>query len=144
MTDNQLGQMLVDIAFINHKLSDEHFLKAQTGDVLSYTGLKLAAMKASIIELKESAHKTAMDSEIEMDKQKALAYKRAMADSNATAAKDLKYADEEYIEARKKYVKDKVQYEKLKSITADTHDVIDSIKSRVIDLQGARKDEGLK
>jgi hypothetical protein len=34
-------------------------------------------------------------------------------------------------------------FEKLKSIVADSHDLIDAIKSRVIDLQGARKDERL-
>lgn len=144
MSDNELGDLLVKIAHINHRFTDEHFVKSLGGDVLTYTAMKLAAMKSSIIDLKVSAHKDMLRKEIEMDREKALAYKRAMKDSTATAAKDAKYSDEEFIKAREAYAESKVNYEKLRSITADTHDLIESIRSRIIDLQSSRKDESIR
>lgn len=137
-------ELLEAIQHINRKFSDAVWVKGQNGNVLSYTALKLAAMKAYLVDEKEDAHKKMLEAEIEMDREKAIAYKKAMAESNATAAKDSKYADETFIEARKKYAAAKVYYEKLKSVVADSHDMIESIRSRIIDLQGARKDEGIR
>lgn len=137
-------ELLEAIQHINRKFSDAVWVKGQNGNVLSYTALKLAAMKAYLVDEKEDAHKKMLEAEIEMDREKAVAYKKAMAESNATAAKDSKYADETFIEARKKYAAAKVYYEKLKSVVADSHDMIESIRSRIIDLQGARKDEGIR
>ena len=90
-------EILAAIQKINLRYSDKQFIITQNGNVLSYTALKLASLKAYLIEIKELAHGEMLDAEIEMDKQKALAYGRAMKESNATAAKDLKYADEEFI-----------------------------------------------
>ena len=140
-TDEELGQLLVNIAVLSQKLTSENFLKHLNGDTLSYTAVKLAAMKSSVMELKVAAHQHMLDTEIIKDREKALAYKRAMAESNATAAKDLKYADDEFIEAQQKYANAKVSFEQLKSVTADTHDLIESIRSRIIDLQSQRKDD---
>ncbi len=137
-------ELLDAIQHINKKFSDAKWVKGQNGNVLSYTALKLAAMKAYLVDEKEDAHKKMLEAEIEMDREKAIAYKKAMAESNATAAKDSKYADETFIEARKNYAAAKVYYEKLKSVVADSHDMIESIRSRIIDLQGARKDEGIR
>lgn len=144
MSDEQLGTLLVRMAKITHELSDKNLLKRLNGDTLSYTAVKLAALKASIIDFKVTAHQVMLDKEIEADRQKAIAYKKAMKDSNATAAKDGKYDDETYIKARQEYATAKVQFEKLKSMAADAHDVIESIRSRVIDLQSQRKDEQVK
>ena len=142
MSDEEEAQLLINIATINHQFTNEDFLKRLNGNVLSYTATKLAAMKASLVDMKVAAHRDSLDLEVEMDRQKALAYGRAMATSNATAAKELKYTDEEYIAARAKYNEAKVRFERLKSIVADAHDLIETIRSRTIDLQGARKDEG--
>lgn len=137
-------ELLEAIQHINRKFSDAVWVKGQNGNVLSYTALKLAAMKAYLVDEKEDAHKKMLEAEIEMDREKAIAYKKAMAESNATAAKDSKYAYETFIAARKKFAEAKVYYEKLKSVVADSHDMIESIRSRIIDLQGARKDEGIR
>lgn len=137
-------ELLEAIQHINRKFSDAVWVKGQNGNVLSYTALKLAAMKAYLVDEKEDAHKKMLEAEIEMDREKAIAYKKAMAESNATAAKDSKYADETFIEARKKYAAAKVYYEKLKSVVADSHDMIESIRSRIIDLQSDRKDESIR
>lgn len=143
MNPEQTAELLGKIMKINHQLSDEAFLKSLSGDVLSYIGVKLSAMKASLLDLKVDAHRDAMEKETQMLKVKAEAFLRAKDKYNATSAGDAKYADEEFIKAQNTYTEAKVLYEKLKSITADSHDLIDAIKSRVIDLQGARKDERL-
>ena len=143
MTTQETAEIIVKIMKINYQLSDEEFLKSLSGDVLSYIGVKLSALKASLLDEKVSAHRDAMNKETLMQKAKGEAFLRAKEAHNATTAGDAKYTDEEFIKAQNEYTEAKVLYEKLKSITADTHDLIDAIKSRVIDLQGARKDERL-
>lgn len=143
MTTQETADIIVKIMKINHQLSDEAFLKSLSGDVLSYIGVKLSALKASLLDEKVSAHRDAMNKETLMQKAKGEAFLRAKEAHNATTASDAKYTDEEFIKAQNEYTEAKVLYEKLKSITADSHDLIDAIKSRVIDLQGARKDERL-
>jgi hypothetical protein len=143
MTPEQTAELIGKIMKINHQLSDEHFLKSLTGDVLSYIGVKLSAMKASLLDLKVTAHQDMLDKEVMMLKEKGAAFLRAKEAHNATSAGDAKYTDEVFIEAQKTYNEAKVLFEKIRSIVADSHDLIDAIKSRVIDLQGQRKDERL-
>lgn len=143
MTTQETADIIVKIMKINHQLSDEAFLKSLSGDVLSYIGVKLSALKASLLDEKVSAHRDAMNKETLMQKAKGEAFLRAKNEHNATTAGDAKYTDELFIKAQDEYTEAKVNYEKLKSIVADSHDLIDAIKSRVIDLQGARKDERL-
>lgn len=143
MTTQETADIIVKIMKINRELSDEKFLKSLSGDVLSYIGVKLSALKASLLDEKVSAHRDAMNKETLMQKAKGEAFLRAKEEHNATTAGDAKYTDEKFIQAQNDYTEAKVNYEKLKSIVADSHDLIDAIKSRVIDLQGARKDERL-
>ena len=143
MTTQETADIIVKIMKINRELSDEKFLKSLSGDVLSYIGVKLSALKASLLDEKVSAHRDAMNKETLMQKAKGEAFLRAKTEHNATTAGDAKYTDELFIQAQNEYTEAKVNYEKLKSIVADSHDLIDAIKSRVIDLQGARKDERL-
>ena len=143
MTTQETADIIVKIIKINRELSDEKFLKSLSGDVLSYIGVKLSALKASLLDEKVSAHRDAMNKETLMQKAKGEAFLRAKTEHNATTAGDAKYTDELFIQAQNDYTEAKVNYEKLKSIVADSHDLIDAIKSRVIDLQGARKDERL-
>lgn len=144
LSDEQLGEMLVNMAAISNKLADKDFIKRQSGDVLSYLAVKLAALKSSIVDLKEDAEKQMLDLEVAKDKAKGEAYQTYKKSDGATAASDMKNMDEAYIEARKKYNASVVQYNKLRSICSDAHDLIDSVKSRVINMQGERKDERLK
>ena len=143
MTPEETAELIGKIMKINRQLSDEVFLKSLTGDVLSYIGVKLSAMKASLLDIKVDAHADSMHKETLMHKAKGEAFLRAKEKYNATTAGDAKYIDEEFIKAQNEYSDAKVLFEKLRSLVADTHDLIDAIKSRVIDLQGARKDERL-
>lgn len=151
LSDEEFQKIVTDIMYINRKYSDSEHLKSLPGDVLSYTGTKLAAMKALLIEVKVDAHQTFLDAETEYKATKARAIRRITgtpiqeggAKISQSAAGDLIYAEEDVIEASKKRNDAEALWNKLKSLSADTHDTIDSIKSRVIDLQGARKDEKL-
>jgi hypothetical protein len=143
MSHEEQLELLQKIAKVNYKLSDENFLKSVSGDVLSYIGVKLAAMKASIVDLKVDAQKDMLEKEVLKDAAKAAAFLKAKKEHNATSAADAKYGDEDFQAATREYNEAKVLFDQLKSIVADTHDTIDDIKSRVIDLQGARKDERL-
>lgn len=139
-----VDELVSKLQDINIFMSNGDFLKKQNGDTLSYTAVKLAAMKALLIDAKDDALKAMLGAEVLMDGEKAGAYARALETGTATAAKDLKYSDEKYKESRIDYGKYKAAYEKLKSVTADTHDLIEAIRSRIIDLQQSRKDESIK
>lgn len=140
----QPTELLDNIQVINSKFSDAEWVKAQNGNVLSYTALKLAAMKAYLVDEKESAHKEMLKAEIAMETAKGEAYLRMKKEHGATAATDAKNTDPDYIAAKENFAEKKVYFEKLKSVVADAHDLIESIRSRVIDLQGARKDEQVR
>jgi len=140
-TDEQLGNMLVNMASIYHHLTNEDNLKGMTGDALSYTGVKLAAMKASIIELKHAAHKELLEKEVLLGKAKAEAYYKYKKEHGSTAAGDMKYMDEDFIAAQREHNTAKSSYEQLKGTTADVHDLLEQIQTRIIDLGGQRKDE---
>lgn len=144
MSDKEVTKILVDIATINKYMSNEENLKSMNNDTLSYTGLKLAAMKASLLDVKVDAHRDMLKKEVLREKAKAEAYYKYKKEHGSTAAGDMKYMDEDFIKAQEAYNESKVQFERLKTLLTDTHDTLDMIKSRVIDQQGQRKDERLK
>lgn len=137
-------ELIEAIQHINEKFTNKEWVQGQGGDVLSYTALKLAAMKAYLLDVKEVAQAEMLDAEIEMETQKGLAYLKMKEEHNATAASDAKNTVEDYIASKRVYASAKVFYDKLRSVTADSHDLIESIRSRVIDLQGSRKDESIR
>ena len=138
-----MEEVIQKIHQINEKLSDEGLLKSLNGDQLSYIAVKVAALKGYLIEEKALAQERMLYLEVEKDKVKGEAYLRAKEAHNATAASDAKYTDEEFVKAQHEYVEAKAAFERLKMVSTDAHDLIDAIKSRVIDLQGARRDERL-
>lgn len=125
------------------RLSDEKLLKGLDGDALSYIAVKLAALKGYLIEEKALAHEYMLDQETKKDIAKAVAYAKAKKEHGSTAAGDIKYSDPDFITAQEEYAAAKTAFERLKMVSADAHDLIDAIKSRVIDLQSARRDERL-
>lgn len=149
LSDVEFQKIVTDVMFINRTLMDKEKLLGMSGDVLSYTAIKLASMKSLIIDVKASAEREAKDAEADYKKVKADALRRLIGSEmseggpkiSATAASELVYGEEDVLEAYKHKNELEAFFGKLKSLSADTHDCIDSIKSRVIDLQGARKDE---
>jgi hypothetical protein len=139
-----MEELLQKIQYINEKFSDAEWLKSQNGNVLSYTAMKLAAMKGYLIDVKANAQMDMLKAETNMETEKGKAYLKMKEEHGATAAIDAKNTVEEYIAAKNAYAEKRVNYERLKGVVADTHDLIEAIRSRVIDLQGARKDEGIR
>lgn len=147
LSDDEFQKIVTDILTISKHLSDTNKLKAMTGDALSYTGTKLAAMKSLIIEVKVDAEREAKDADTEYKRIKGVAFKRLTTGDDkvsATAAGELLYAENDVVKAARDRNAKEAFWNQLKSISADVHDLIDSIKSRVIDLQGDRKDSKLK
>jgi len=149
LSTKEFQKIVEDIMYINRKFSDSSHLKSLSGDILSYTGTKLAAMKSLLIEVKADAELAAKNADTDYKAVKAKALRRLVgqpikeggAKISATAAGELLY-DEEDVKAASVHKNEQEAYwNKLRSITSDSHDLIDSIKSRVIDLQGARRDE---
>lgn len=137
-------EILSAIQVINKEFSDKEKIVQKNGNVLSYTALKLAGLKAYLMDVKEFAHAELLDAEIAMETAKGQAYLDAKKEHGATAASDIKNLNEDYIAAKKEYAQKKVYYEKIKSVVADTHDLIEALRSRIIDLQGARKAEEIR
>lgn len=138
------NELIEAIQHINERFTDKGFVESLGGNELSYTALKLAAMKAYLLDVKENAQIEMLEAEIEMETQKGLAFLKMKEEHNATAAGDAKNTVEEYIAAKREYALAKVYFDKLRSITTDSHDMIESIRSRIIDLQGSRKDESIR
>lgn len=136
-----MDEVIQKIHQIYDKMSDEGLLKSLNGDQLSYIAVKVAALKGYLIEEKAHAQEHMLYQEVEKDKQKAIAYAKFKKEHGSTAAGDMKYMDDDFIKAQHEYVEAKATFERLKMVTTDAHDLIDAIKSRVIDLQGARRDE---
>lgn len=136
-------KLIEKIQYINSKFSDSEWLKAQNGNVLSYTAIKLAAMKGYLIDAKATAQSDMLEYEIEMETEKGKAYLKMKDEHGATAAVDAKNTVDEYIAAKYRYAGARTFYEKLRSVVSDTHDLIEAIRSRIIDLQNARKDESV-
>ena len=139
-----MEELLQKIQYINEKFSVAEWLKSQNGNVLSYTAMKLAAMKGYLIDVKANAQMDMLKAETNMETEKGKAYLKMKEEHGATAAIDAKNTVEEYIAAKNEYAEKRVNYERLKGVVTDTHDLIEAIRSRVIDLQGARKDEGIR
>jgi len=149
LSDAEFQKIVEDILYINHKLRDKQHLLSLSGDALSYTAIKLASMKSLLIDVKADAHRDFLDADTEYKAVKAKAIRRLTGEPikeggakiSQSAAGDIMYGEDDVIKASRDKNEKEAFFNKLKSIAADTHDDIDSIKSRVIDLQGARKDE---
>jgi hypothetical protein len=149
VSDNEITEMAVNLSTIYHSLKEREFYLGLTGDALSYTATKVATIKALLVDVKKAAEIEAGNAEAEYKKVKAETLRRLVGTPlnedgpkiSATAAADLLYGEPEVIEAAKNKDETRAQFNWLKSLVADGHDVIEAIRSRLIDLQGSRKDE---
>lgn len=134
---------------IYRKLSDKTFFLSLSGDALAYTATKIAALKARLVEVKREAEIEAKNAETDYKATKAQAIRRITgtpvkeggAKISQSAASDLMYGEQDVIEASNRKTEAEALWNFVKSLTADGHDMIEAIRSRLIDLQGSRKDE---
>lgn len=150
VSEQEITDIILNLDKIYRKLEGKEFFLSLTGDALSYTATKVAVMKARMVDVKRMAEMEAKDAETQYKATKATALRRLIGsplsgeDSpkiSATAAGELLYGEEDVIEAANLKTRKEATFNRLKSLVADGHDVIESIRSRMIDLQGSRKDE---
>jgi hypothetical protein len=108
-------------------------------DTLSRLALKLASYKASLGEPLAEAHQAVLDAEADYQVVKAQAYQALRDDGKtSTDAGELKHIDSD--ESLRVLNSAKHAYSRLKQLSSDCHDLIDSIKNRVITLTTERKE----
>ncbi len=140
-TRDEQANLLIEIAELVNSFTPRGKIKTISGDDLSIAAVKLAAFKASIIDLKVDAEQDYLNGEVQADEARAKAYLAAKKEHGATAAGEAYKLDPEYVAARLEADARKVEFNRLKSIGSDVHDLIESITGRLIELHGARKDE---
>lgn len=150
VSEQEITDIVLNLDRIYQQLEKKEFFLSLTGDALSYTGNKIAVMKARMVDVKRMAEIEAKDAETEYKKTKAVALRRLIGSNlhgdegpkiSATAAGDLLYGEDDVVEAANLKTRKEATFNRLKSLVADGHDVIESIRGRLIDLQGSRKDE---
>ncbi len=150
VSEEEITNIVLTLDKIYKQLEDKAFYLGLTGDALSYTATKIAVMKARMVDVKKMAEINAKDAETEYKKTKAVALRRLIGSPlngddgpkiSATAAGDLLYGEDDVVEAANLKTRNEATFNRLKSMVADGHDVIESIRGRLIDLNGSRKDE---
>lgn len=132
----------LNLANIYEKLKGKEFFLSMTGDALSYTATKIASLKALLVDVKREAERAAKDADTEYKRTKGVAFQRLTASgTSATAAAQLLYAEHDVVDASTALNTAEAQWNFVKSLTADGHDMVESLRSRLIDLQSSRKDE---
>ena len=150
ISEDDITKTVLTLNKIYTQLEDKAFYLGLTGDALSYTATKIATMKARMVDVKKMAEIDAKDADTNYKAVKATALRRLIGTPlkgdegpkiSATAAGELLYGEEDVIYAAMDRNQKEATYNRLRSLVADGHDVIESIRGRLIDLQGSRKDE---
>lgn len=117
----------------------EHDMGSLSQDTLSRLALKLASYKASLGEPVAFAHKQALDAEAKYQEARALAYRKLRDDGKgSTDASELKHLDSQ--EAFLAWNQARYTHRRLSQLSSDCHDLIDSIRGRLITLTTERKE----
>lgn len=114
-----------------------------SGDTLSRLVLKLASYKASLGDSVSTAFLSALDAEADYYTARALAYKKLRdAGTNATDSNELKHIETEA--ALKVWNQARYAHKRLSQLSTDCHDLIDSIRGRLINLQSERSEANVE
>ena len=144
LREEEIQKTAENLAKIYSKLQDREFFLSLTGDALSYTANKIAAMKALLVDVKRAAELEAKNAETEYKRIKGVAFKRLTTGDDklsATAATTALYAEDDVVAASHRLNESEALWNFVKSLVADGHDQVESLRGRLIDLQGSKKDE---
>lgn len=149
VSEQEITDIVLTLDKIYRQLEDKAFFLNLTGDALSYTATKVAVMKARMVDVKRMAEIEAKDADTEYKRVKAQAIRRLVGTEikedgpkiSQSAAPELIYGEDDVVEAANDKTRKEATFNRVKSLVADGHDVIEAIRSRLIDLQGSRKDE---
>lgn len=136
-----------NLARIYRRLEDKTFFLGLGGQELSYTANKIAALKARLVDVKREAELGAKHADTHYKQVKANVFKRLTTGEekvSATAAATLLYGELDVVEASEELNEAEALWNFVKSLVADGHDQIEAIRSRLIDMQSSRKDEGIR
>lgn len=150
VSEEEITNIVITLDKIYKQLEDKAFYLNLSGDALSYTATKIAVMKARMVDVKKMAEINAKNADTDYKATKAEALRRLIGSPlngdegpkiSATAAGELLYGEDDVVEAANLKTRNEATFNRLKSMVADGHDVIESIRGRLIDLNGSRKDE---
>lgn len=149
VSEKEITEAVTTLNKIYTQLQDKKLFLGLSGDALSYTAVKIATLKARLVDVKRMAEIEAKDAETNYKATKARVLRELVGEPikeggakiSATAAGDLLYGEQDVIDAANDKARKEATFNRAKSLVADGHDVIDSIRSRLIDMQGSRKDE---
>lgn len=117
----------------------EHDMGSLSDDTLSRLVMKLASYKASLGEHVAQAYKVSLDAEAAYQAARAAAYQKLRDDGKgSTDAGELKNLDSQ--EAFLAWNKARYNYKLLDKLSIDCHDLIDSIRGRLINLHTERQE----
>lgn len=123
------------IELLTEELSklNEHPLDDYSGDTLSRVAVRLASYKAGLGRHLTAAKKAKWQAEKTLSMAKAREYDRLKQERNSTDAKELKIlgVSDEY----DAYIEAQELEDALSGLSYNVHDIIDAIKSRLINLQ---------
>lgn len=133
-----VDKLVTEIITIVNILSEQE-MSTLSGDTLSRLILKLASYKASLGEPVAQAYKDALDAEAEYQKARAVAYQQLRDDGKGSGdAGELKamFVQEPFLA----WNSARYTHKRLSQLSTDCHDLIDSIKGRLISLQQERSE----
>jgi hypothetical protein len=135
------AETVIDLITEQIDLLNEQPLDDFSGDTLSRVGVRLASYKAGLGRHSTIAKKATWRAEKALKVAKAAEYKRLRdSGTNSTDAKELKIlgVEQEY----NAYIEAQELEDKITSLSFNVHDLIDSIKSRVINQQMEMRENG--
>ena len=144
LKEEEITATAQQLAAIYNKLKERDFFLSLNGDILSYTANKIASLKALLVDVKRDAERAAKNADTEYKRVKAIAFKRLTEGEGkvgATAAATLLYGESDVVAASNECNDAEALWNFVKSLVADGHDQVESLRGRLIDLQGSRKDE---
>lgn len=145
--EEEILEAAENLAKIYKRLEDREFFLNLPGDLLSYTANKIAALKARLVDVKREAELNAKHADTHYKYVKALTFRQLTTGEDkvsATAAATLLYGEPDVVTASEELNEAEALWNFVKSLVADGHDQIEAIRSRLIDMQGSRKDESIK
>lgn len=134
-------ELVKEIYVIIHTLSEQD-MSDLSGDTLSRLAVKLASYKASLGEHVAAAKKESWDAEAEYQKTRAEAYQKLRDEGKGSTDADELKRREAY-ESQKAWNEAKHNAERITQLSLDCHDLIDAIKSRLINLQSERTESNV-
>lgn len=136
-----VDELVKEILSIVHTLT-EHDMSSLSEDTLSRLAIKIASYKASLGEHVAFARRLASDAEADYFRVRAEAYQQLRSDGKgSTDADELKRLGSQ--ESFLAWNKAKENAEVIHNLYRDCHDLIDGIKSRLINLHTERQEASL-